>query len=161
MSKKIWIIGGVTVGAGLLGLYLFNRNEMKKNTLAAKLTRAVSEHIEPATAGILSEHAFDIHLKAKVLEKVKGKIIVLKPDAALKYAQDIHGAWGWFNDDENVVYGVFRKLRDKVQVSQVANAYQTTYKENLIDVLYDKLAETEIKKVLAIVKPLPSYRLAK
>ena len=44
-----------------------------------------------------------------------------------------------------------------MQVSQVAEAYAVQY-SNLIEKLYDKLSNEEIKKVLQIVKRLPAYR---
>lgn len=159
-KRTVLTIIGVMAGVSLPVILYAGWDRRRKDRLAVKLMREVSQLIEPTTTGLLSENAFDIHYKAKVLDKVKGKIIVLKAEAVNNYAKEIHGAWGFFNDDENVVYGVFRKLRDKVQVSQVAAAYQDTYKENLIDVLYDKLSESEIKKVLGIVKPLPSHRMA-
>ncbi|GAK75611.1 hypothetical protein JCM19296_1203 [Nonlabens ulvanivorans] len=51
-------------------------------------------------------------------------------------------------------------MKDKVQVSQVAKAYQETYSKNLIDTLKDRFDKEEITIVLNIVKALPNYRTA-
>lgn len=133
----------------------------RKDAIASELLHEVTKLIKPATAGLLSEDAFDIHYADKVLSKVGGKVLQLKTSAASKFAQRIHSAWGaWYQggDDEDKIYGVFRELKDKVQVAQVAAAYQQLYKENLIDKLHNKFTGSEVKKVLDIVKPLPSFR---
>ncbi|MDN3492797.1 hypothetical protein [Winogradskyella bathintestinalis] len=99
----------------------------------------------------------------KVLQTVNREVLVLKTSTASRYADQIHKAWGsWYQggDDEEQVYGVFRKMKDKVQVSQVAKAYQETYSKNLIDTLKDRFDKEEITIVLNIVKALPNYRTA-
>lgn len=154
------IAGGV-VGVLLMGSVYGHVRRRQKDKLASELLREVSKIVKPATKGLLSEDAFDIHYMDEVLKKVKGKVLTIKRDAAVKYADRIHDAWGaWYEggDDENKVYAVLRELKDKVAVSQVAKAYQDNHGENLIDKIHDRLGDDEVKKVLEIVKPLPSYR---
>lgn len=157
---------GLKIAGGVVGLLLVvtvasHIRRRQKDKLAAELLREISKVVKPSTEGLLSENAFDIHYENEVLKKVSGKILVIKQEVAVKYAERIHSAWGaWYEggDDENKVYAVFRELKDKVAVSKVAKAYQNLYGENLIDKLYDKLDDNEIKIVLNIVKPLPAYR---
>lgn len=154
------IAGGV-VGVLLVGSVYGHARRRQKDKLASELLREVSKIVKPATKGLLSENAFDIHYVDEVLKKVKGSVLTIKKDAAVKYADRIHNAWGaWYEggDDENKIYAVFRELKDKVSVSQVAKAYQDAYSENLIDKIHDRLGDDEVKIVLEIVKPLPSYR---
>ena len=97
------------------------------------------------------------------MQAVNREVLVLKTSTASRYADQIHKAWGsWYEggDDEEKVYGVFRKLKDKVQVSQVAKAYQETFSKNLIDTLKDRFDKSEITIVLNIIKALPNYRTA-
>lgn len=153
-------IAGLGV-AGLLGLSLYYKaRRAKRDKLATKLIREVTKLVNPATAGLLAEDAFDIHFKHKVLEKVRGKILVLKSYKAKQHAERIYDAWSFWGDDESQVYSVFRQLRDKVQVSQVARAYQDAYGDNLIDKLNDKMDDEEVETILKIVRPLPAYRKA-
>ena len=156
MKIALPVIGLVLTGA----LYGSVRRK-RKDAIASQLLREVTRIVKPATSGLLSEDGFDVHYADKVLSKVSGRVITLKTSAASKLAQRIHGAWGaWYQggDDEDKIYGVFRQLKDKVQVSQVAGAYQELYKKNLIDKLHDRFTKSEVQKVLDIVKPLPSYR---
>lgn len=149
------------VGLILAGSIYGNVRRKRKDNIASELLREVTRIIKPATSGILSEDAFDIHYVDQVLSKVRATVLKLKTSVASKLAKRIHSAWGaWYQggDDEDKVYGVFRELKDKVQVSQVAKAYQQLYKKNLIDKLNERFTKSEVKKVLDIVKPLPSYR---
>lgn len=157
---------GLKIAGGIVGLLLVssvygNVRRRKRDKVASELLREVSKIVKPTTEGLLSENAFDIHFVDEVLKKVKGKVLTLNKNAASKFADRIHNAWGaWYEggDDETKVYGVFRELKDKVQVSQVAKAYQEAYAENLIDKLNDRFGDSEVKTVLDIIKPLPTYR---
>ena len=156
-KNKLKIVGLISfLGLGL-SIHVAN-NRKKKNALAKVFMRKLTELLEPGTAGLLSEEAFDIYYAERILRNANRSVLVLHAQAAAKYAEEIHSAWAWYGDDENKVYAVFRKLKDKIQVSQVAKAYQDLYQENLIDKLYDKLWESEIQRVLSIVKVLPDYR---
>ncbi|PHN01128.1 hypothetical protein [Flavilitoribacter nigricans] len=156
-TKQIKIIGSIT-GIGLLISVYGNIVRRRKDKLASKLLQAINQRLNPTTAGLLAEKAFDIHYVEDLKDKVRNKLLLLKPDAAARYAADIHSSWSWLGDDENKVYAVFRNLKDKAQVSQVSGAYQTNYKANLIDELNDRLSTTEVKTVLQIVSTLPDYR---
>lgn len=161
MNKVGLKIAGGVVGVLLVGTVYGNIRRKRKDKIASELLRELSKVVKPATAGLLGEDAFDIHYVDEVLKKVKGKVLTIKRSAATKYAERIHDAWGaWYEggDDETKVYGVFRELKDKVQVSQVAKSYQDTYNENLIDKLNDRFSDSEVKTVLDIVNPLPAYR---
>jgi hypothetical protein len=159
-NQGLKITGGI-VSLLLVGAVYGNVRRRKRDKVASELLREVSKIVKPTTEGLLSENAFDIHFVDEVLKKVKGKVLTLNKNAASKFADRIHDAWGaWYEggDDETKVYAVFRELKDKVQVSQVAKAYQEAYAENLIDKLNDRFGDSEVKTVLNIIKSLPTYR---
>jgi len=93
-----------------------------------------------------------------------GKTIkVLTQSSAKKYAKELYNAYGIFNDNEEKVQSVFNsKLKDKIQVSQVAKAFNDDYKgRDLFDYLSSFLDEEEMEKyVKAPVRALPKYRLS-
>jgi len=158
MKQNLLLISGIATGS-LLGVSLYYRKkQQKQNTMAASFLEALERLIDPSSSGL--GDAFDMHYKAKVLQSAGGKVLVLSESAAQKNALDIKNAWGFWDDDETKIYHVFRKLKDKVQVSQVAAAYAGMGEGNLIDILKSKLWESELKKVMHIVGGLPSYRLA-
>lgn len=162
MSMTYKIIGA-SVGTLFIGTTFFSMRKRSRDLRTSKLLTAIQAQIEPISSGLTSQNAFDIHFLNKVLQTVNREVLVLKTSTASRYADQIHKAWGsWYQggDDEEQVYGVFRKMKDKVQVSQVAKAYQETYSKNLIDTLKDRFDKEEITIVLNIVKALPNYRTA-
>lgn len=162
MSMTYKIIGA-SVGTLFIGTTFFSMRKRSRDLRTSKLLTAIQAQILPISSGLTSQNAFDIHFLNKVLQTVNREVLVLKTSTASRYADQIHKAWGsWYQggDDEEQVYGVFRKMKDKVQVSQVAKAYQETYSKNLIDTLKDRFDKEEITIVLNIVKALPNYRTA-
>ena len=154
---------GASVGTLLVGTTVLSVRKRNRDTRTSKLLSAIQAQIQPISSGLTSQNAFDIHYLNKVLQAVNREVLVLKTSTASRYADQIHKAWGsWYEggDDEEKVYGAFRKLKDKVQVSQVAKAYQETYSKNLIDTLKDRFDKSEITIVLNIIKALPNYRTA-
>lgn len=161
--RKVYIISGISVGTLLIGSVLLSFDTKKKDELTSKLLIAINAQIEPVKNGISAQNAFDIHYLDKVTQKVSGTILALQKSTATYYANQIKSSWGaWYQggDDEQKVYGIFRKLKDKVQVSQVAKAYQDNNPKNLIDTLKDRFGTAEIKIVLEIINKLPNYRTA-
>jgi hypothetical protein len=154
---------GASVGSLLIGTTFFSVRKRGRDLRTSKLLSAIQAQIQPISSGLTSQNAFDIHYLNKVLQTVNREVLVLKTSTASRYADQIYKAWGsWYQggDDEEKVYGVFRKIKDKVQVSQVAKAYQETYSKNLIDTLKDRFEKDEITIVLNIIKALPNYRTA-
>jgi hypothetical protein len=163
MKKNVLIISGISVvGLITVSIVIGNRNR-KREQLTSKLLSVLSARIEPIKNGIGSQNAFDVNYLDNVLQRVNGQVLALKQSTAKHYAKQIKsGFLPWYKggDDEDKVYSVFRKLKDKVQVSQVAKAYQDEESKNLIDVLKDRFGKDEIKIVLDIVSSKPNYRTA-
>jgi hypothetical protein len=163
MKQNLLIISGVgVIGLIVASVVIGNRNR-KRERLTSKLLIKLNARIEPVSSGIGSQNAFDTNYLEKVLQKVNGQVLALKESTASYYAKQIKNAFGaWYQggDDEDKVYSVFRQLKDKVQVSQVAKAYQDDESKNLIDVLRYRFGKDEIKIVLDIVNSKPNYRTA-
>jgi len=160
-QKAIILIGAVAATGCILPMYCTLKKK-GQDRLSAKLLKEVNKLIKPEV-GLGSEEALDIHYYDKVAKSVGGPLVRLKAEVALQYAQEIHSAWGpWWlgGDDEQKVYSVLRKLKGKLQVSQVAMAYAQAYGANLVDELYDRLDATEIQRALSIIRALPGYRKA-
>ncbi|WP_062062696.1 hypothetical protein [Aquimarina longa] len=141
-------------------LYFRIRKHQQKQ-LSDKLLSLLMLKLNPETKGLSAQTAFDINYAQRVLSTRSGTIIVLKETTAKRFAAKIHSGFGsWYKgDNEERIYNVFRTLKDKVQVSQVAKAYQELYDINLIEKLQKRFDKQEIKKVLAIVDPLDDYRI--
>jgi hypothetical protein len=86
--------------------------------------------------------------------KTAGSLNLLSSVEAKKAAENIKDAWGIINDDEEQVYGVFRSLTHKVQVSQIAEAYNKEYNEDLAGELISRLGKDELKMIYDITDAL-------
>lgn len=154
-------IVGISTAILLLGTSAFSFRQRKRDKKTTDLLGIIQSKLTPSSNGLQAEKAFDINYLNKLLQQVSKKVLVIQRRVALQYAQQIHQGWGsWYQggDDEAKVYAVFRKLEDKVQVSQIAKVYQETYSKNLIDVMKNRFSNSEIKMVLKIVEQLPNYR---
>jgi len=152
---------GMSIGVLLLGTSAISFRQRKKDKKATDLLGIIQSKLKPSSNGLRAEKAFDINYLNKLLQQVSKKVLVIQKSVALQYAKQIQQAWGsWYQggDDEAKVYAVFRKLEDKVQVSQIAKAYQEVYAKNLIDVMKNRFSTSEIRTVLKIVEKLPNYR---
>lgn len=157
---------GLQFAAGMVGMllmgtaYITLRNR-KRDRIASKLLAKLNTKLNPVTEGLSNEAALDVKYVDNVLNTIPERIVVLKGSTATRYASEIHTAfrpWYLGGDLEEHVYAVFRNLKDKVQVSQVAKAYQREYQMSLRDQLKDRFDKDEIEIVLRIIGGLPKYR---
>lgn len=71
---------------------------------------------------------------------------------AKDYAEQIEDAFGWVNDDEKSIYGVFEQLGSKGNISMVAEAYaRINDGDSLISRMTSKLNDSELFRVAVII----------
>ena len=80
------------------------------------------------------------------------KTRLLPEETARQKAKDIKRAFGFLNDDEEQIYGVFRSLTDKIQVSQISFYYLAKYNSDMVGDLIDSLNKKELLTVWNIVQ---------
>lgn len=86
--------------------------------------------------------------------KNSGSMNLISQLEAKQAAENIHDAWGIMNDDEEQIYGVFRSLTSKEQVSQVAEAYNKAFNKDLAGDLMSRLSKAELKVIYDITDAL-------
>ena len=153
ITKTYGIIafGLTTLFVGVTSLSVRSRMRDKK---AATLLELIQSKTSDGNTQLNAEKAFDVNYLNEVLSQAKNQVLVIQKKVAMDYAKSIEKAWGsWYEggDNEMKVYSVFRQLKDKVQVSQIAQAYQELFKENLIDVIRERFSTNEINELLKIV----------
>ena len=88
----------------------------------------------------------------------KGKSFApLGKSAADKYAKDLNRALGIFGDDEEAIYSTFGKLKNKTNISEVAESFQNIYKKDMRATVLGNLSEKEMKKLFDIISKLPNF----
>ena len=179
MTRSSWIIIGgvalVTVGTGLYFFVLRKKDGASDKygnlTLKAtdkQATGGLGGGVQTSKENVSKvepnwENPFDVSYSEDVRKWLPTKsIILLKSQPAKDAAKQIYDAKGILNDDEESVRDVFKnKVRDKVQVSNVSQAFYTQYKKDLYDYLRSFLSESEMEQyVWSVVRNLPNYRTA-
>lgn len=163
-NTKVLIIGGVVTVAGVwITVAVFNHRRKTRDQKAVAFFSELQRDIAPDSVGLVESDAFKIDYWQNVGKQIKKPLYMLTVASAKAFAKDIRDSWGIFADDEDKIKGVFRALKDKVQVSQVAYQYYHDPKGgkiNLIDDLKARLSKDEVGEMLEIEKKLPKYRLA-
>ncbi len=163
-NPKILItIGVLSIGGVWIGVAVYKNKMKKRDQKAIAFFSELQRDIVPGSVGLVESNAFDIRYWENVGKKLKKPMFMLTVASAKAFAKEIRDSWGIFDDDEDKIKGVFRALKDHVQVSQVA--YQYYYasqkdKINLIDDLKGRLSPSEVGEIMEIVKKLPAYRMA-
>lgn len=80
--------------------------------------------------------------------------VILTQSSANSLAQKIYDAIGNVYDDENIVYGAFRQLKAKTQVSFLADVFFKKYSADLYNYLQRNLNASELAIVNGIVNGL-------
>lgn len=74
---------------------------------------------------------------------------------SLNLAELIKNSWGFFNDNEIQIEGVFRTLKYQTNVSQIADAYVKTAKQDLHSELIGRLSKNELQNIYDIISRKP------
>lgn len=154
---KIGLVGSSIILLGGIGFWKWKKQSQQEK--AVTFYKQLERILDGAKGALQWEEAFDIEYANKMKDPKQGSLLVLKSEVAQKYANQIHTAWiPWYRggDDEDKVYSVFRSLADKVQISQVAKAYQSQYGKHLIEVIKERFSKNEITMLLNIIKNKPS-----
>jgi len=133
-------------GAMIFGVFYFGRNILENLGLVSD--RKESNDLQQLN----NEDYFNPNYWQR---KLPAKIIT--ESFSRKYSDDIYNAYGFFNDDENAVYGVFEQMKTKSQVSYLSYKFYQYYNRSLIEYLRSFLNDSEMAKIAAIINKLPAY----
>lgn len=138
-------------GGGLVLLYVAGKKILQKlGVVETSADVAASQ----ANAQLDKENYFD---PAYYEERKKLYTVLSLADAGQSYAKKLYNAKGIFNDNEADVYGVFRALQSKTQVSLIAKAFFGLYGKDLKNYLQPStgfLNESEWNEVVSICSKL-------
>ena len=93
------------------------------------------------------------------LEKAPKDTIILSSEKGYQYANDIYNSYGWINDDEEKLYGVFRNLKTKSQISSLCYWFNKKYNKDLYSFISSFLSSGELVKLNDIISKKPLYKL--
>lgn len=147
------------VSVGGFVIYTKYRNNNEINTIHAELDGAEGSY------GSIEDFA-DVFSGDTYVKDMKTKhrnIIMLKDEYVTNYRTALYNAIQYWGTDEAVLKDVFRKLKDRVAIAQVAASYQKHYNENLLDALKGEMdVDTqEMKDLKDIIISKYAFRVNK
>ena len=157
----LWV-GGIAL-TGLAGWGAFAWDQKRKARFTQQFHEALLQLLDPSAQGLDQEPALNIayvdQANQEALRKHGRRVAQYSGSVALQYAEAIEASFGFWGDDEDRLYALFRELGDKALISQVAKSYQERFTTNLIERFRQKLDEQEIRILLNIIKTKPPYSI--
>ncbi|PIZ51346.1 hypothetical protein COY27_03890 [Candidatus Woesearchaeota archaeon CG_4_10_14_0_2_um_filter_33_13] len=91
-------------------------------------------------------------------------LILLRNEYITEARTKLNKAISGIGTDTDTVKAVFRNLKDKVQIAQIADSYQRNYNTNLLDAIMDEYSfregSSDANELLNIMKSKLDYRVS-
>lgn len=148
MTTKGKLITVAVLGAIGTGVFLFVYFKRKASDKKAdEFTTKLNETLDPTST------LLDDKYNPNSIDKTAK---LLNTDEAKTLAKNIWGAWGYINDDEELVYSQLKKLMNQQQLKQVNAQYQILSGGIAIEVDFQtRMSEDENEIVRQIINNLP------
>ena len=93
----------------------------------------------------------------KFLASLPAGALLLTQNGAAAYVDDLWDATGFYNDDEEKIYGVFRAMKTQSQIAALAKRFNQLKGKDLYSYLRDYLNDAELLIVKGIIDQKPKY----
>lgn len=135
---------------GLIDPLIKNKVQREKEKIEIEQNKEFQERwseILNADKFILNYYGFDPEYF-----KTTSENRITPESEVIKLAKKLDNSFGFINDDEEMIYSVFRQLENASQLSQVSNAYFGLNGYYLNDTLIEYLNNDELAIIVEIVK---------
>jgi hypothetical protein len=116
------------------------------------VTKKLEKDVENAVSEISNTNIFDPNLYK---QSNYGYAHLPSNETVNAWVKGIKDSFGWFNDDEERIYSIFRQMNNKLTVSQVSDAYTQLYRSDLFGDLRDYLNDRELAFLWKIIDSKP------
>ena len=94
----------------------------------------------------------------KFLTDAPPSTLLLSSAFGYNLAEQIYNSYGYFNDDEDTLFSIFRNLKTKSQVASLAYWFNKKYNKDLINYISSFLNSSELLALNDIIKVKPNYK---
>ena len=140
----------IKAGISLAGLFIVYKILQKVGVLPTAESNQAAQNLQ----ALESSNYWNYN---DFLAKAPGGHALLTQAGAAAYVDDLWNATGYFNDDEEKIYGVFRAMRTQSQIAALAKRFNQLKGKDLYGYLKDYLNETELLTVKRIIDQKPKY----
>lgn len=149
IPKGVWylVAGAVVFG----GWYLVKKTTGVIDSVTSAVGLSESEN-EKAIQSFEKTTSYMLGFNPNFWTTVSLSRDFISQDKANHYADMIDDAFGFFNDNEEQVLGVFRVLKSLAEMSRVSDAYMSKYSQDLWSEIQGKMSDSEIVEIVKIAK---------
>jgi hypothetical protein len=140
----------IKAGVTLAGLYIVFKIAQKVGVIPSAASNQAQQNLQQLETASYWDYN-------KFLSTVPAGALLLTQAGAEAYVDDLWDATGYFNDDEDKIYGVFRAMKTKSQVAALAKRFNQLKSKDLYSYLDEYLNDEELLKVKAIIDQKPTY----
>jgi len=140
----------IKYGVTLAGLYIVYKLAQKVGLLPSQESKAETQNLQ----ALQSATVWDYN---KFLFSLPGGALLLTQTGAAAYVDDLWNATGWYNDDEEKIYGVFRAMKTQSQIAALAKRFNQLKNKDLYGYLRDYLNDAELLTIKQIIDQKPKY----
>jgi hypothetical protein len=137
------------VGIGIGGFVIYKL--LQKFGIIASAQDVANQQLVDSFAGANSQLQVDTPIQVTS----NNSNILLDTITVKQLVEDLNNSKGFLNDDEQLVFSTFRKLKNKSQLNQLISEFNNTQQKNLYDYLNSFLNTNEFATVLNIIKTIP------
>ena len=150
MKNQIYPNTLIKAGVTLAGLYIVFKIAQKVGVIPSAASNQAQQNLQQLETASYWDYN-------KFLSTVPAGALLLTQAGAAAYVDDLYDATGFFNDDEDKIYGVFRAMKTKSQVAALAKRFNQLKSKDLYSYLDEYLNDEELLKVKAIIDQKPTY----
>jgi len=140
----------IKAGVAIAGLYIVYKIAQKVGVIPTAESNAAQQNLQQLETASYWDYN-------KFLSTVPAGALLLTQAGASAYVDDLWDATGYFNDDEDKIFGVFRAMKTKSQVAALAKRFNQLKSKDLYSYLDEYLNDEELLKVKAIIDQKPTY----
>jgi hypothetical protein len=140
----------IKAGVTLAGLYIVYKIAQKVGVIPSAASTAAQQNLQQLETASYWDYN-------KFLSTIPAGALLLTQSGAAAYVDDLWDATGFFNDDEDKIYGVFRAMKTQSQVAALAKRFNQLKSKDLYSYLNEYLNDTELLKVKGIIDQKPKY----
>jgi hypothetical protein len=140
----------IKYGVSLAGLFIIYKLAQKVGLIPSQESKQETQNLQ----ALQSASVWDYN---KFLASLPAGALLLTQAGAAAYVDDLWDATGWYNDDEEKIYGVFREMKTQSQIAALAKRFNQLKNKDLYSYLRDYLNDTELLNVKTIIDQKPKY----
>jgi len=160
-KRKIIIITSLSVVGVATSYFVYTRVRNDKEI------KFINKELEGSGGYGTIEDFAEVFEGSAYINKIKAKnpnLILLRNEPITDFRKQLYKAIKGIGTDSPVILNIFRTLKDKVQVAQIADSYQRNYNENLLEAImgevYFSPKSNNAKVLLNILKSKTNFRVS-